>query len=424
MKFEVKALAFLKSIIPVTDVATKAVFKDLASVGKISIKTIVDQVEAVAFGGRLGIKADVSNKTVNDLSLKILEEGEVIVSAVDLSNVLSSFMPQDLITFELSKKGKQSEVSIYASNDNEEFQTLPCYDVQIDLPKASKKVNQQVKIDKKAFLKGLNKVFFAIGYEETKPQYLYWAMKVSKEKVRFSAGDGGRWAVLDMTGKDFIDYTDSKEIEFLFMKEHTQVFSKVLDASNVDDLTIKQYAKTSGSFSVFLEASPYEIILVGMDPSMVGVDESVFLDRDYKHRILVNIADLEYASRGIYATFNEQCRKLNKEHKVKVSFDFKKKKAVLKANYSMSSSRKVTLVDCDSADNDCWFIAVSPYLREITGHAQNSETIQMETSGPKTPVLVRFFAGNKVTDKDTIKFKDDALDISEQFSTFFATYDS
>jgi hypothetical protein len=100
-----------------------------------------------------------------------------------------------------------------------------------------------------------------------------------------------------------------------------------------------------------------------------------------------------------------------------------KKSVNIKTNEYMRSSRKVALQDVFTTDNnEMSFACVSSYLSEIVDQGDRNEYIQLEAIEAKKPIVVYFYAPEKVADEKTLKNVDKAKGYTEKFITFFGTY--
>ena len=424
MKFRVKVQGFTNGIIPAAEVAAKS-SKDFISDGKIKIVVEPKEIAVYAFSGIIGIESKLSTTTIDKLDYRFDTPGEVTVSAKDLLAVLSSFAPTESVVIEAKKDGDTQKLFITLERDDEQFQTLPCLDDCVSLPKESAKFENTLTITRDVLMKGISRVSFATGFEKERPRYKYWALKMFKNgTIRFSAGDGGRWAVLDLEGKSIVS-SGKGEHSFLIHRDHTPIVMKVLEHSVDANVVLKQSAKND-SYHIVIEAMPHKMILVGLDPTVTSVDEDIFINRAYKHKVVTVLADWKYAALGVSATFNDICRKTNQSHKARIDFDFVKKTMIVKTDYSMSSTRKIPIVDSSVSDGitDSWFICSSAILKEITDCSEYGKSVQMEMSDAKEPVIVRLYAADKVTDGLTLKNVDDGTGITEKFCIIFASYGS
>lgn len=423
MKFIVIVEGFKKGIAAVVGAATRG-DKDYSSTGKINIEADQTELTFKAFGGKLGLTSVISDLVVESLNYRFSSGGLATVNAVDLLNVLDSFeMGQDIV-FELQrKKGQGKELVISMARDTEQYQTLPCYNDQIVLPVKAKKFEKELKLDKTIFRYGVEKVAFAMGFEKESPQFLHLALMAKKDQISFAAGTGARHALLDLTGDQLVE-SNPALVSFLLQRDNISTILRVLETAEDNDIIIKESAKQGDTvYQTIIECTPYEIMLVGLDPVLTWIDEQKILGNQYPIKVVTAVADWKLASKGTSATYNEQVRKEKKAHKAFVSMDFAKDIITVKANETMRASRKVPIIDKKIGGNlqICNFASVSVYLREVA--SSKSEYVQIEAIGKGKPVCVYHHAKDIVSDHSDLTF-DDGRGFKERFTVFFGTHAS
>jgi hypothetical protein len=421
MKFTVIVEGFKKSIAASVGAASRG-DKDYEGSGRISIEAKPDELVFKVFGGKLGLVSTVSNVIIDSLNYRFDSGGVATVSAVDLLNVLDSFNNGENISFELNqKKGQGKELVISMDTDSEQYQTLPCYNSQVVIPDIATKFDKVVSMDKDIFRYGADKVAFAMGFEKEQPQFLHMSLTTDKDEIKFAAGTGARHALLDLVGDKIVKSTPT-QTSILLQRDNISVIIKILETSDSDTITIKESLKNGDCvYQTIIEFSPYQIILVGLDPMLTWIDEEKILSKKYPIRLVTKVDDWILASKGTIATYNDQVKKEKKAHKALISMDFVTDKITIKANETMRSNRKVTIVDkaVDDGIQSCDFASVSAYLREIA--ASKSEYIQIEAIGKGKPVCVYRHARDTVSKPDDM-VKDDARGFKEKFVVFFGTH--
>jgi len=431
MEFIVTVEGFKKGIAAAVEAATKETVKDFSGADRINI--IAEQTEAKvsAFGGNVGVTTVLSDITMDSLSYVFKSAGETSVGATDLMNILNSFSPEEKVIIKLKKDKTASsfsaELVITLESDEEQYQTLPCFDSLVLLPKEATEFAKSIKIDKKLFIEGCEKVEFAVGIEKEKHKYyMKVVLAADKDSIRFSAGSGARHAIFDVDGKDVVD-ANPKKTDIIMMKNYFSVISKVLESSGNIPITIKESKKKQqdSPFQVVLECDPHIVIFVGLDPSSEWVDEDTVLNMDFPVKVVTKVADWQYAAKGTTATFNNQVKKEHRSHKANVEMDLGKNTLVLKTNEKMRSHRKVSIVDSVNTTDELIheFICVSAYLSEMVSRAKGEEYIQIEVVGHKKPIVVCYHAGEKVSAREDMKV-DKEEGYSERFSIFFGTHSS
>lgn len=429
MKFIVKAESFVDGILAAIDVASKGTVKGFFGVDKIGVEAAKDEIVVSAFGGQLGLTTKLSNATDTSLDYKFETAGSTTVSAKDLLTILRSFSPTEKVIVELKTEkitGDARELSVSMEADAEQFQTVPCFHAQIQVPIKTDKYAKELKIDKGVFVAGIEKVMYATGFETDRPEFLAVVLKASKEKLRFSAGTGARHVIYEIEGKNIVDATS--EISIFMPKNHMSAMIKSIKGARGESVVIKETTKSPSEkdvvFHISVECGILDFILVGLDPSNKWPDESKVLGLDYPCKMTIQAGELALASKGTAATFNEQVKQEERAHKAIVEIDVAKKVVVVKTKEYMKSARKVLLKDIvdTSGNNNISFACISSYLAELSERADKNEYIQMEMIEAKKPIVVYFYAAEKVSDGSTLKNVNKAKGYSEKFITFFGTY--
>jgi len=429
MKFKCQVESFIDGILAAVDVSSKGTIKEFYGVDKINVEATKDNIVISAFGGKLGLTSTLSNVSVPSLNYVFDTAGKTTISSKDLLSVLQSFDAIENVIVELKedKMTDTKELIVSMEKDEEQFQTIPCFHAFIDIPVKTDKFAKELKIDKKVFISGIKKVMYAAGYETERPEFLVFALTASKDTLRFSAGTGARHSIYEVEGKNIVEASPT-DMVFMVPKDHTQAMLKALGSASSDVVVLKEAKKANDvPFHIVVECEPQDFILVGLDPSNKWPDENKVLGLDYKYKMVIKLGDLALAAKGTAATLNEQVKEDMKQgkksHKAIFDIDVAKKSVNIKTNEYMRSSRKVALQDVFTTDNnEMSFACVSSYLSEIVDQGDRNEYIQLEAIEAKKPIVVYFYAPEKVADEKTLKNVDKAKGYTEKFITFFGTY--
>jgi hypothetical protein len=428
MKFAATAGGFISAISFAAEVSQNAAVKDHADLNKITIKADKDQITVLAFNGRVGIESNLSNLTTNDLGYKFEEEGLCTVNSKDFLNIMTSFNIKESLHFE-TKAGldNTNELVVSKESDKEEFQTLPVYPQNdaVNLPAKSTNFANEITIRKDIFSESLKKIRFAFGFEnkDSKVRYLYWVLRLSKNKVRFVSGTGSLFACLDVEGKNIIK--SGGKTSLLFPTRPVDLLLKILAATAEEDVMIKESdpKDTSVPYQIVIKTNIADIILVGLDASISWIDEDAQMGLDFTHKFVTKIEDWEYTAKGIEATFNDAFKQTQRCHRASVEVKPKDSVIVVKADDFMKASRKVPVQSLDFPKDagDATFICPSVYLSEIKKQVKDGY-VQFEFIGGSTrPVLVNCYGKPTIEKREHLKKDDDILKISETLTIFFAT---
>lgn len=406
MKIQTKVSDFIKLISISAEVSKSAVLKTSIGVfiqsNKLTFIASDNELKILAFSGQVGIETVIDNF---DDSIKILSSGKVTVVASDLISHLNSFDENEIVVLEYNNVDCK-EFTIYKLSDKTEFQSLPVLDMEISLPDVSEKKIKSFTIDRRIFVSGAEKILFALGIEEQKPQFLYWVFRASSKKVRFAAGDNRRFAIHDLSGVDIVSNL-AKSTNVLFPKDHTNILLKILNSCKDDmfELNQSESEKTETYFMQVLIGN-HRVILTNMNPNIEWPDESRILSVPYDNKAVIDSKDFSIISKAIGATFLDGIKKEMKPHEVELVFDFNNKILIAKVDDISKTSRKIPLLDYVSKNNNfsCKFTAM--YLQEIASKGEkgliqiefNNAIEQADGSKRNKPFLFKFFAENKISD--------------------------
>lgn len=410
MEFICCASKLLKGLSPALQIASKGVVKDWESAYRLSLKVKENEIITTAHGGRLAIELPVSDHNVDDLDYECITEGSATVNAVHFKDAVGSFRASD----ELRITGDSSEVKIALKNKDTEFQTVQVFDEVVTIPKLAKDFDKEIEISRDVFVKGKDKTFFAIGGDYNRELFLYWALRVDKDKARFISGNAARFAIIDFEGDSFLK--SSGKAEFLFPKEQTDVIASILAEQNVDKVAIKQ-AKHNKDIpdQIIFDAGQIQIVLVAFDPSVRYVDENKVLDDTKCIHFTTTVDDWVYATKGMLATYTEEYKSQNDVFPAKLHVDLGKKQMVLKTDTPLKANREIpiTSIISNSSDSDTLVLkCAGKYLSEIPTYSNKEAEVHFLADSPGKPVFIRH-----------LEHDNQVQGIKESFMTFFALLD-
>jgi len=415
MKFKAQAGGLLAGIKPMIAVATKGTQKDYPNAGLITFKSLINYVEVIADGGHVSSSNEISNETYN-LDYVCENDGTATVNAVDLHSSLSSFPATSILSFEVVDNAGGRELSI---RDNDEIQTLPIQNIHCEYvePVHDKKSKQvSITLRRETFISYANKISFAHGYTQECKEYTYWVLKaLSENEIRFVAGSGMRFAVVELLGSNITDAKNSSTI--LFPNDQTQPILSVLSDLKCQDVTITAQDRT-----ISIICNKTKICLYTCDPDVVWPDEEKFLRRSSKFLFTTQVNKWKNAVKGIVATNNEDVRKQNKMHSCILNVDLANKLIQTKTEMTLKSSRKVLIDDFATNEDQTNFVikCSSAYINELISKGSDDGFLQFEIENPNTPVVIRYYASQNVGDHLTFsKAIDDGT--RERYTIFFAT---
>jgi DNA polymerase III sliding clamp (beta) subunit (PCNA family) len=412
MLFKAKLSAIFSHIHNISDISIKCINKNYENFGKIKLLVKKDSVSFFSNNGRVALKISIDLTTLDDInSIKIINEGEITLMSHDLIKVFNSFTPNQELIFEL----KGNDFYVIKADDIEEFQVIQTLNDNLTYPTLSSSFIKSAELERMIFCNGIKKVLFAAGFEESKKELTYWVLRIAEDKLRFLAGSGGRFAAYDLEGKDLIK-SNPNTFNFLFPKDYTDMFVRILDKLEDKNCLIKQSDPKSSSFQMTISCGNYEFILSNMIPNLKWPDENVIFKLDYPYKIVSKLENWDLAIKGVLATFKDSDKKDGKPHIVNVGFDFNKKYMKLDVSGSMKSNRKIDILDYQKPDDLFTFKCCSLFLSEIAN--QSSGQVQIHGISGSKPIVIYFYANNSVD--DPINLKRLFGNIEERFVIFIA----
>lgn len=409
MKFEINAKKFIKSIEAAIKVSRKGI-KDSDFFNVITVKATFQEISVMAFGGEVGINVPISDINISDINYKCEKECTFTVNTIDFIGSLDRFDNQNI---NITKENKEIVIS-HKDDLATRSQTVPLYRGDVIVPTIADSFTKEITINREIFIENVKRIFYAIGYEEKRPKYLYWKLLFCDGKVQFIAGTGGRFAISTIKGSAFSGYKD--EIEFFFSKNSTPVILDILSNSDCDDIKIKQAIKNKNNVDqIVIDFGGQESIIVGFDPDIdwSTVSLNSILNRDSETIVVTNVSNWGKEIAGMNVTYNEDLKKEHELHNVDVRVDPDKQILHFDINSRLKFTGYVNIskIEKISEDKDMLcFRCHSRYLDEVINNSDSNEDLKFEMSGPSKPVIVRHLP------------KDNASKgIVEEFVTFFAT---
>lgn len=420
MKFKVNLAGLMVGLKPVTTVSSTNEKKEYPDAYKVTLVAKKDHLVIEAYNGYVAISNTVDNPEVN---YSVETTGDATLRSVELLNTLNSFPADDDLTFELV----QNEIVIRgASMDKEEFQSIPIAPTRIAMPAPSPSYSKQLSISRDALIEGMGHVLFAVGFEKYRPQFLYWKIRVSKNGIRFVAGDGGRFVAYQKDGQNLAD-GDVKEV-LLFGEQTKDLLPKLVPMFDVPEVLFKISNSSDDSEGsvpdqVVISLGTAIVTLMGYDPGIKWPNEDKFLERVNRYKMTASLQDFELAIRGMDATNNEEIKKRHDTHYATLKFDFNKKVLSIMTDQTMKSLRKLKMRDTwvdSTVGNELVFTCTSVFVSEMFKHGNKNDFIQIEALDEKAAVVMRYFAGEKLADTP-IKKVNAASGVSEEYTIFFAS---
>lgn len=451
MKFIARVKGLMSGLDPVMTVASKSTVKDYKNAKFVTIHASEEGVTASADGGRISMSNTLDALNQSELAYNCIEKGSITVRASDIKRILQSFDENDEMIFEVKtanayssnnvEEKSQSEDNISSTDeeeqltpdqyamldsgkevvcslvsDNDEFQTMPCSTAIISIPEVDNN-KKGINIRRDVFVSSASRISFAHGFQEFRPEYLYWVMRVEKEHVRFAAGSGGRFAVLDTYGEGNSLTDASKKIDILIPNHITAAMIDVF--GNIDNDYINIY---SGEKQIVLRCGSLVSVISQIDPGVKWPNENDILNRSHSVKITTKIGNWLNAIKGISATYSDDIKKQRQIHTASITLDTKSKMLHAKSNDQLKSHRKIPINDCidNGSGENMTLRCVSRYLTEAIKNGEDEEYIQMEIENDTRPIVIRYYSSDKISKPEECRKVNESLGITEQYTIFFA----
>ena len=233
MRFNVNVHNFMKAIEPAVMVSTKDVYKECDGPGAINIEAKPDEIMLSANGGYMGILNRVSNENHPYLGYTCSNPGSATVDPTVLSEFLTSYPPAQHVTLSTTKE--RLNITWQTKIGGQYSRSPLCETVQ--LFEMAQEFDEAITVDRKVFISGMNQVAFAVGRTFTQMGYTCRAFEAAKDTVRFAAGDGSRFAVVDFEGKGIVEV--SRATQVIFPTEVIRNIVRILSKASSRDIKIK-----------------------------------------------------------------------------------------------------------------------------------------------------------------------------------------
>jgi DNA polymerase III sliding clamp (beta) subunit (PCNA family) len=420
MSFKINVKGLLAGITPAVVVATTNVLKDSKTANHLVLQSTPECLFAISNGGSVSIRNPIPFMSTFCTDYKFEVAGSAVVNATDLVAVLSSFKSDEVLLVSMvdGEAGVGSEVSFRPISDPEQLQTLPVYSLKLESHSVSKKIENEITINRELLTRAMSRIMFAGGYEEMRPRYHFWVIRSWPGRIRFVAGSGSRFAIYEASGPSLSKLPESSLL--IPVKPGNVVLKAFKDATS-DTVTIKQSVADDKQY--LFQCGDLQLMASGFHPTTAFIDENDLLERANTSRFTIDMKELAFAVKGIEATHNAEAddllKKSQKIHSSSFEFDFQKKVGSIRSAFLMKSIRKFKLADIESKVDINGIACATELISELVRHADGSDSVQFELVDKDKPLVVRFYA-NPMVSSQALTRSNPALGIDEQFSMFFA----
>lgn len=382
MKFTINTEVFAQAVKPVADIALKntikvkvdEISKDYRDAKKISIAATPEELIINACGGSAGIV--IRLKKCDGYIFE--ESGGITVRAKELQSALKTFPLSDnlIITIE------DCYVKITLESNQQIYISVPSNTQHINLPQLPDKYKQVTVVDSECFLKGLQKIKFAPADQEKMYSYKCILFESWKNKIRFSAGTGGRFAVIDYNGnKESISTNKTRLLFSAFNVSNIIRIFKKTSCSTIKIMSCERDNKKCIHKQIVLEADNIVVYISGLDDFRSYPDISKVFNFHYSYQISTSIEAWRYVTEAIAAS-----RHFYKDniHNTRAIADLVHGHFDITTNTEMKMNRRVEfelgtyVIDpTNDKNHKPWFCCNSDYLREMVMLAGKSDIVDI-----------------------------------------------
>lgn len=422
MKFSARVRGLGSVLEPVLAVATTGGLKDYENNNKVTLVADQDGLIALVDNGMAQSKSHFDQKDHPELDYAFEDGGSVTVKAKELKEVISSFNEGDVLNVRLLQGDGSEELRFEHESDAEIYQSLSTQPDQIGFPQMVADLLETVEdsftIRRDIFNTASNRLSFAHGYEDFRPEYKYWVIRANSNSVRFVAGTGSRFAILEFEGDGLT--SAEKQEDILLPVEQNTIVNKLVSKSTDENVEI---IPLDGHLVV--RTHDHVLCLPHYQSTISWPDESRYLNRDSKNKMTTRLGEWPAIVKGIDATNTEEFRKNNEYHIVDLTIDPKVNKILVEASGgNMRAKRKAAVSELvGGLSEPCRLRVESLYISEAFRNAGQDDYAQWEFEGEgKNVLLLRFNAAPDVSDPDDLKRVNEATGLTERFTIFMATH--
>ena len=419
MKFKISAKQFVKYITPAAEIALKNVKKleidgrktDSRNANRISIDATPEELIINAHGG----SAIIEIKLKRCDGYVFVEEGGITVRAKELVPVLKSFRQFD----DLFISVEEWHLKVALESDKDNCILVPGLSELLPHPAIPKKYKQQVIVDKTYFVEGLEKVAYAQAFEKKMYSYMCVLFESSDNKIRFSAGSGGRFAVVEYDS-DTKKIT-SNEMKVIFPKPRVSNIINIFKKTACSTIKITAYdSKGSIPDQIVFETDNIVVSIYDLESFTKYPDLSKIINYNRSYQISTRLKDWEYIAKAITASKPKYKENI---HNIKATADFLNEHFDIETDSDLRINKRVyfaqeTYVTDPNKEKNYkpWFCANSLYLEEITNKSWKKNEVVIfnfncqskldlipdDKSKQMEPILLKF---PEKTNKDGVREK-------------------
>ena len=367
MKFRINAEQFKRAVTPAADVALKNVLKDEEDVvfyyaHMLTIEASSTALNIRAYGGSASITVRVRQTE----GYVCEESGVITVEAKELVDALKSISP----TASLSVCEEDNQLKLSLESDRKVFAELPAIDITIKCPQLPKTFDQETTVDSACFVRGLKKVAYAMSVDEKMSSFMCLLFESWKNRMRFTAGSGSRFAILEIA--DCRQITSPDDVKIIFPKKNVGNAIRIFDnvsGSTMQVKTAEHNTRNGVLEQLVLENDSIVLALYGLENYTKYPDLDPILNHNYTYQIATRAEDWGQVGKAINATRSGHDSNI---HNTRITADLlhgyfnirTNTKAQLKKRVDFELGRVVADTSNDKAYQP-WFCCNSTCIEEI-----------------------------------------------------------
>lgn len=415
MEFIINTKTFIKYVTPAADIALKNAVKYHSWAGLIKISTYPNIIEIDAYGG----SASVTVKIRLSDGYEYNDMGNACVQAKELSDALKSFPPTEDIVVCIC----DGKLMLFPVSDENKYIKIPLFSDLIEHPKLPEEYDEEVTVNREYFIKGLQQVKYAPA-KEVLFSYMSVLFESSNNTLKFSAGNGGRFTVVEYIGNG--ELISSGDIDTILPKTNISNIIRIFKKESCSTLDIKM---SSGDPTenipeqLVIEADNITLRIYGLEYFTKYPVLTKILNNNYTYQIPTKVQDWKYAAEAIAAS-KHSCEE--HVHNIKVMADIQsghfdlQPNTLLQMNINVHFKPEACVTDTAKEKSyKPWFCCNACYLCEMAKKNKNKTVIlnfedqakldEIPDDQPKQikPVLLRFpdeVDKNGVTEKSVVFF--------------------
>jgi len=419
MKFTVNSVEFARSLTPAYEVVVKNSKKEEDKPSNlITLEATSDKILVKAATNTVSVICEISDSVYGDLGYSCKDEGIVTTSVKNMMESLRSLPPSEV---EVSEK--KGEVFIVSKKNRKFKRSFATYDEKVKVMGMGKKVEQELTVDREIFLKGINRVFFALCDEESLYQYMCLVFEAEKNMARFSCGNGARFVIDEIEGKNILKTKGG--IRMTVPKTVLPTIKKILSEVSDESISIKQIEKDDANHipeQIVFSFSDMTLRMYGIEPFSTFPSISHIMTRDYSNHVYCSSTGWNYAANGIAMTKNDH---MDKIHNSEVTIEPDDCQLIIKSCTKNDAVSPVTFDDTKTTikGEAPWFRCNSAFLQELA--TCTSEDAELEVCFEDQSVIEGDDDPNAANKVGPVRVKfpdvsDEARDTIEKFIMFFA----